>query len=251
MKRILILILALLSVLSFCSCSDEKSELEKRREAYKNAQKLDVEGVTSDIKTGIEDAKEKHSKKSYTFEGYVSEITKDRVSVIPLVSPINSQTVVSEITVDAYLSQKEIKSISKNDLIVIAGDITDITEGVPARIEMKKAVCMGDTVKITGTVDAFLLNENNEYIIRICSELAQSSKEYKAYFDYNLGKPDTDTSPINEAKLKGKKVSAGDEVSLKIKANYKHKTYTGTEISQICNHYLDISDLVSVSVLSK
>ena len=82
MKRFLNIVLVLAVALSVCVFSGCKSDLEAKKDSFKNAPEINFEEFDKDRVSDVQGAKEKYSKDSYTLIGYVSEITEEKSSKI-------------------------------------------------------------------------------------------------------------------------------------------------------------------------
>lgn len=250
LKKLSVIILLFMLTVSFCSCSDSEKNDDSALSSAKdvtpeiNAAQFKPENLVSDIKTDAEACLENYSKEIYEITGYISEISDSYVRIIPLNTPVNSQTVINEACIDVYIPKEDISSLSQYDMITVYGKISNITDGDTVNIEMKNASFKSDVIEISGNVEGFILNEDNYYEIRICEKIAGISKGYYAYYNYPVKK--YDASPIQEAEICGRKYSAGDEITLKAKLKYRHKTYNSPEIEIECNHYLEIKEIVSL-----
>lgn len=248
-KNMSIIMLTLILIASLCSCSGSEKIDDSAISSAQDAQSethtvnLSPETIVSDIKKDAKASIENYSKEIYEITGYVSEISDSYVRIIPLNAPVNSQTVVNEACIDAYIPKEEISSISQYDMITVYGKITNITDGVTVNIEMKDASFKSDVIEVSGNVEGFILNEDNYYEIRICEKIPGISKGYYAYYNYPVKK--SDGTQIQEAKIGEKTYRIGDSITLKSRLKYKHKTYNSPTNEIECNHYLEIKEVVS------
>lgn len=169
MKKAISLILALVMCLSLCACGDSKN-LEKadattatnatttaamtKDEMINAAAALDCAAILSDYENNPINAKENHTGKVFSFDGYVEEITSTSATIIPMVTPhkYGTASVALYLTLDA----DDIKKLSTNSVLTFVGQVSDVTgrrgQSWGVGLEMNTGYLIDDTVAFEGKV---------------------------------------------------------------------------------------------------
>lgn len=165
MKKTLSLILALVLCLSLCACGGGKTsdvaknasnaDFYKIYDVAKNALNADFHKIYKDCQNNITAAKDKYVGNTYKFAGIVKGIDEDSVSIAPIKFPTGFSTWYQ---VEVFMSKDDIKKVSTNQIVNVAGEISDISNN--ANVQMKNGVLIDDVIEFEGEVTNFILNES-------------------------------------------------------------------------------------------
>lgn len=145
MKKSLALLLVFVLVFSLVSCTDGEKPNGgmSKNEMLKITQKAPIDEIISLKSENLAEAESTYLGTVYSFTGHVSKIFEDHIELIPY-GYFDSIT--------AYMSEKDIDSISENEIINIVGEISSIATDESQIAELSCSYYVDSDVKVSGWI---------------------------------------------------------------------------------------------------
>ena len=212
MKKTLSLILALMLCLSLCACggkaeneipkeTEQENEVPKEEKIAEIASVADFRMIYNECKENIVAAKDDYVGKAYKFAGIVKSINEESITVAPKTFPTYPYG--SWYYVEITMSKEDIKKVSDQQIVNVAGEISDLTN---KSAKMEKGVVIDNIILFSGVVNNFYI-DGSYHVMQIKNTDAYGTTLY----NIKVGNVDKFEN-IEEATINGVTFVEGDTI---------------------------------------
>ena len=267
MKKVLVFILAVIMCLVLAACNgqndtvndeettedtsqrdtapetEEVIETMSKEDIISAAQALDVQSLYRDFEANPIKVKDTYCEGIFRFTGFVERFEEEYVVIAPLDAPILFER---DLVVKVYMDAEDMKNISTEQVINVAGKITDINDDhfvafydqiMGTVVTMEDAYYIDDIVEITGTV-----NVSDENLSFISKETTETDSELTVC--YSIPKEGED---LNVTTVNGVTYTEGEERTVKVRMTFNGLNDVSGSISMYTKRYewYDITEIIT------
>lgn len=234
MKKYLSFLLSAVLLLSLASCSSEGENESITKKEIQSAEKASIEEITAAKEENISEAESTYIGSVYSFTGHVAKKEDDFIELIPY-GHFDSVT--------AYMPKSDIDSLSENEIINIAGEISKLDCGDGKLAELSKSRYVGSTVSVHGWVNAIETTEDGKCIASVI-DLPYGNSNKKVVWKFELDR--TEKSDTDRGKYGNTYLYSGTFVTVRCNAEFTY--FEPSRGAQSSDSQVQVGKIVDLSI---